>query len=77
MKNAQHQLSDFDYRPLEHPIECITKVGIEAMLERNQADNKIVEAWSKFRGHKTQQANTNEESAHSLPEDLDTTILFA
>lgn len=77
MKNAQEQLSNFDYRPLEYPIECVAKVRIEAMLERNQADNEIVEAWSKFRGHKSQQANTNEENAHSLPEDLDTTLLFA
>ena len=56
MKNAQQQLSDFNYRSLEHPIKSVAKVWIEAMLERNQADNEIVEAWSKFGGHKTQQA---------------------
>ena len=77
MQNTQEQLSNFDYRPLEHPVECVAKVRIHAVLERNQADNEIVEAWSKFRGHKTQQANANEENAHSLPEDLDTILLFA
>ena len=51
MENAQKQLSDFDDRALEHRIERIAKVRIEAMFERHQAENKIVEAWSEFCGH--------------------------
>ena len=80
VKNAQQQLSDFDDWTLKQPIERIAEVGVEAMFERYQTDNEVVNAWSKFSHNKAQKNKQNEEErGHSLTllrEDLDMIGLF-
>jgi hypothetical protein len=51
VKKTQQLLSDFDDRPLKQPIERIAVVWVEAMFERYQTDNEVVNAWSNFGGH--------------------------
>jgi hypothetical protein len=51
MEKAHQPLSDFNRGSLKQPIESITEVRVNAMLERDQTYDEIIEVWSKFFGH--------------------------